>query len=171
MIFETKRLYVTKWKSTDLKALHEIYGDSAYKKSIVPVLTIEETKSIFDKQLSLYEDHAPFGRYFIVEKLSNKFIGLLLFRKDNDKSGVEIGYSLIENYWKKGYATEVVKESITWMFETKGFSKMYAITDPENENSKNVLLKCGFLRKENLLEDGEEMNFYSLIKEEDASLQ
>lgn len=171
MIFETKRLYVTKWKSTDLKALHEIYGDSANKKSIVPVLTIEETKSIFDKQLSLYEDHAPFGRYFIVEKLSNKFIGLLLFRKDNDKSGVEIGYSLIENYWKKGYATEVVKESITWMFETKGFSTMYAITDPENENSKNVLLKCGFLRKENLLEDGEEMNFYSLIKEEDASLQ
>ncbi len=170
MIFETERLYVTKWKSKDLAALHEIYGDSANKKSIVPVLTIEETKSIFENQLSLYEAHAPLGRYFIVEKLSNKFIGLLLFRKDNDKLGVEIGYSLIEDYWKKGYATEVVKESITWMFETKGYSTMYAVTDPENENSKNVLLKCGFLPKENFLEDGEEMNFFGLSKDVPGSL-
>ena len=47
MIFETERLYVTKWKSNDLETLHELYNDTAIKESISPRLTIEETKSIF----------------------------------------------------------------------------------------------------------------------------
>ena len=79
---------------------------------------------------------------------------------------MEIGYSLIKNYWKKGYATEIVKESIAWIFESKGFSSIYAITGLNNENSKNVLLKCGFLPEENFTENGEEMNLFELVKED-----
>ena len=165
MIFETERLYVTKWNPRDLNALHELYNDSAIKEFILPQLTIDETRHIFENQLDLYSRHFPFGRYFIVEKLSNKFIGLLLFKKNNKKAGVEIGYSLIKSYWNKGYATEIVKESTRWIFESKGFSSIYAITEMHNENSKNVLLKCGFLPKENFTENGEEMNLFSLLKE------
>ena len=162
MIFETERLYVTRWERDDLQALHELYNDIAIKESISPQLTIEETKSIFEKQIILYKNNSPFGRYFIVEKFTNKFIGILLFKKDDDKKGVEIGYSLKKNKWKKGYATEVVKESINWIFESKGFSSMYAITGSQNENSKNVLLKCGFISKEYFTEDGEDLNLFSL---------
>ena len=166
MIFETKRLYVTKWKPRDLNALHELYNDTAIKEFILPLLTIEETQRIFEDQLNHYTGNFPFGRYFIVEKLSNKFIGLLLFKKDNKKTGVEIGYSLRKTYWKKGYATEIVKESIAWIFKSKGFSSIYAITGLHNENSKNVLLKCGFLPGENFTENGEEMNLFGLLKED-----
>ena len=171
MIFETERLYVTKWKPRDLNALHELYNDSAIKEFILPQLTIEETQCIFENQLNHYSGHFPFGRDFIVEKLSNKFIGLLLFKKDNIKTGVEIGYSLIKKHWKKGYATEIVKESISWIFESKGFSSIYAITELHNENSKNVLLKCGFLPEENFTENGEEMNLFGLLKEDISVLQ
>jgi [ribosomal protein S5]-alanine N-acetyltransferase len=164
MIFETERLYVTRWKSRDLNALHELYNDVAIKEFILPQLTIGETRFIFENQLNHYSRNFPFGRYFIVEKLSNKFIGLLLFKKDNKKTGVEIGYSLIKKYWKKGYATEIVKKSIAWIFESKGFSSIYAVTGLRNEKSKNVLLKCGFLRKENFTENGEEMNLFGLLK-------
>ncbi|MEP6951473.1 MAG: GNAT family N-acetyltransferase [Ginsengibacter sp.] len=166
MIFETKRLCVTRWKPRDLNALHELYNDTAIKEFILPLLTIEETRCIFEDQLNDYTGNFPFGRYFIVEKLSNKFIGLLLFKKDSKKKGVEIGYSLIKKYWKKGYATEIVKESIAWIFESKGFSSIYAVTGLYNENSKNVLLKCGFLPGENFIENGEEMNLFGLMKED-----
>ena len=171
MIFETDRLYVTKWKPRDLNALHELYNDTAIKEFILPRLTIEETRCIFESQLNHYSGHFPFGRYFIVEKLSNKFIGLLLFKKDNKKTGVEIGYSLIKNHWKKGYATEIVKESIAWIFDSKGFSSISAITGLYNKNSRNVLLKCGFLPKENFTENGEEMNLFGLLKEDISVLQ
>ena len=68
MIFETERLYVTKWKNTDLKALHEIYNDAGIKEFILPKLTIKETRCIFENQLDHYSGHFPFGRYFIIEK-------------------------------------------------------------------------------------------------------
>jgi len=164
MIFETKRLYVTKWHPSDLKALHELYNDPAIREFILPKLTLEETRHIFENQLNLYCSHFPFGRYFIVEKMSNKFIGLLLFKKDHKKAGVEIGYSLIKNQWQKGYATEIVKESITWLFEQDRFFSISAITELHNEGSKNVLLKCGFHSQHTFIEHGEEMNLFGLLK-------
>jgi [ribosomal protein S5]-alanine N-acetyltransferase len=165
MIFETQRLYATKWKPVDLEALHELYNDSAIKESILPQLTFEETRTIFENQINKYNGAVPFGRYFIVEKISKKFIGLLLFKEDQSKPGVEIGYSLIKKYWKKGYATEIVKESISWIFKSNEFSSLYAITETHNENSKNVLLRCGFLPGENFIENGEEMNLFGLSKD------
>src|ERR1019366_7578047 len=165
MIFETKRLYVTKWQPRDLKALHGLYNDTAFKEFILPKSTLDETRHIFENQLNLYKSNFPFGRYFIVEKCSDKFIGLLLFKKDNKKTGVEIGYSLIINEWNKGYATEIVKESITWIFDQDKFLSISAITELHNENSKNVLLKCGFHAEENFTENGEEMKLFGLLKE------
>jgi [ribosomal protein S5]-alanine N-acetyltransferase len=166
MIFETKRLFVTRWQPSDLKALHELYNDPAIKEFILPKLTLEETRNIFEIQLNLYKSHFPFGRYFIVEKITNKFIGLLLLKNDNKKTGIEIGYSLIKNQWHKGYATEIVKKTITWIFEQKDFLSISAITELHNENSKNVLLKCGFQPRENFTENGEEMNLFGLLKKD-----
>ena len=166
MIFETKRLYVTKWHGCDLNALHDLYNDPAIKEFILPKLTLEETRCIFENQLDCYSSHFPFGRYFIAEKISNKFIGLLLFKNDNKKGCVEIGYSLIKNEWHKGYATEIVKESIAWIFRQDRFLSISAITELPNENSKNVLLKCGFHPEKNFTENGEEMNLFGLLKED-----
>ena len=171
MIFETKRLYVTKWHPRDLNALHELYNDPGLKEFITPKLTLEETRQIFENQLNLYNTYFPFGRYFIVEKCSDKFIGILLFRKDNKKAGVEIGYSLIKKEWNKGYATEIVKESIAWIFEQDRFLSISAITGLNNENSKNVLLKCGFHPKENFIENGEEMNLFGILRKDIMVLQ
>ena len=171
MIFETERLYVTKWKNTDLKALHEIYNDAGIKEFILPKLTIKETRCIFENQLDHYSGHFPFGRYFIMEKVNNEFIGLLLFKKDNKKGCVEIGYSLIKNQWHKGYATEIVKESINWIFEQDRFLSISAITELDNVNSKNVLLKCGFQPQGNFIENGEEMNLFGLLKKDCAVLE
>ena len=170
MIFETERLYVRRWNHNDLPALYELYGDAAIKETIAPRLTIEETQSIFEKQIVRYKNNSPFGRYFIVEKQSNACIGILLFKKDNNNKGVEIGYSLKKTKWKKGYATEVVKESINWIFESNQFSSLYAITSSENESSKNVLLKCGFISKEYFTEAGEELNLFRLNNMEPESV-
>ncbi len=171
MIFETERLIVTKWKHDDFEELHELYSDAALMETITSQPSVEETRFIFENQIICYSTQSPFGRYFIIEKKSNKFIGILLFKNDNEKQGVEIGYSLKKKHWKKGYATEVVKKSIDWIFDSKGFDNMYAITAPQNENSKNVLRKCGFIAEENYIESGEEMHLFGLQKEYIISLQ
>ncbi len=162
MIFETKRLYVTKWKAGDLNVLYELFSNTALKEFILPRLTIEETEYIFEQQLIDYDAHFPFGRYFIVEKSGNNIIGLFLLRKNENRAGVEIGYSLKKEHWNKGYATEVVHESIHWLTEQKKFSTIYAVTEVNNINSQHVLSKSGFIQEENFIADGKEMSLFAL---------
>lgn len=171
MIFETERLYVIKWNPSDLDALHELYNDPAIRALINPKLTLDETRHIFENQLSLYSRHFPFGRYFIVEKSSGKSIGILLLKTDDSKTGVEIGYSLIERKWYKGYATEIVKAATNWIFEQDLFLSISAITELHNEKSQNVLLKCGFQSQQKFTEHGEEMNLFGLSKTERKSME
>ena len=162
MIFETERLYVTEWKAEDLKSLYELFNDVAIKEFILPRLTIEETTHIFEEQLKDYGSNVPFGRYFIVEKKNNEYIGLLLLKEIKNKAGIEIGYSFKKKHWNKGYATEIVEESINWLFAQKKFTNIQAITETDNINSQHVLLKCGFIQEENFIEDGKEMSLFKL---------
>ena len=147
MLFETERLYVTKWEDGDLDSLYKLFNDTAIKELILPKLTIEETEYIFEKQLHAYKNDYPFGRYFIVEKLSHEFIGLLLLRKSKEEERVEIGYSLIKKHWKKGYATEIVEKGVSWLFKRNEISNIYAVTETGNVNSQHVLLNADFARK------------------------
>lgn len=162
MIFETERLFVTKWGAGDLNALYELFSDDAIKELILPRLTIEETTHIFSEQLKEYDAQFPLGRYFIAEKSSNEFIGLFLLKENKSRAGVEIGYSLKKEHWNKGYATEIVEESIHWLFSQKRFSSIYAVTETNNISSQHVLLKCGFIQEDNFFEDGKEMSLFGL---------
>ena len=162
MIFETQRLYVAKWKTGNLKALYDLFNDVAIKEFILPKLTMEETKHIFEEQINSYEEHFSFGRYFIVEKCSNEFIGLLLFKEDEKQAGVEIGYSLKKEYWNKGYATEIVEEAVRWLFSEGTIENIYAITETDNVSSQRVLLKCNFAQEDDLLQDGKKMSLFVL---------
>ena len=164
MLFETERLYVTRWVKENLDSLFELFNDEAVKKFILPKLTIEETEHILEKQLNDYEDNFPFGRYFIVEKETNDFIGLLLIKEIDGNTNVEIGYSLIKDHWKKGYATEIVQEGVSWLFSLNIFSTIYAVTDPRNINSQHVLDKCGF-SPDQLMEKNQHELYFSLSKE------
>ncbi|MEO6682800.1 MAG: GNAT family N-acetyltransferase [Ginsengibacter sp.] len=167
MLFETSRLYVTKWKKQDLDVLYNLFNDSAIKDFIAPRLTIEETEQIFHQQLLDYNNSSVFGRYFIKEKLSSKFIGLFLLKNIPEMDSVEIGYSLIKEEWKKGYATEVVNESLNWLFNQQGFTKVYAVTELDNSESQNVLLKAGFKRENDIVEDGRAMSLFMISKRND----
>ncbi len=164
MIFETDRLYVRQWLDTDLQNVHRLYSDKAIMEYIRPVLTIEETKQIFDKQIAEYSAGQYVGRYLIMEKSSNSFVGILLLRKPENRDGVEMGYAFRLEDWGKGFATEIVKEGVHYIFTTTTFSSIYAFTNVKNLNSKNVLIKSGFTFLENIIEDGEELDVFSLDK-------
>lgn len=164
MLFETDRLFVRHLKEADLDALHVLYSDPAIMEFIRPQLTKEETKMIFDEQLLQYSLQPMLGRYMIVQKSTDTFVGLFMLRKNADKEGVEIGYSFRKQDWGKGYATEIVKKGIEYTFAFTLFDTIYASTHFKNVNSKNVLSKCGFTYRYDLSEDGEKSNLYSILK-------
>ena len=164
MLFETERLYVAKWREENLTALYDLFNDAGIKEFIAPKLTIEETEHIFKKQLLDYKEAGVFGRYFIMEKSTGKYIGLLLLKDVDRECSVEIGYSLIKEEWKKGYATEVVNETVSWLFDQKGFTKICAITELDNVDSQNVLFKAGFTKQKDILDEGKMMTYFLISK-------
>ena len=164
MLFETERLLIRRWNEHDLADLHALYSDPGFCDDIRPELCLSETKKIFDAQLLNYATNSEIGRFFIIEKGTGLLIGTLLIRPIDENSEVEIGYAIKKSMWGKGLATEVVTGSITYFFTATNYNAIVALTAPQNLKSKKVLVKSGFFQEENVVEDGEEFNLFSLRK-------
>lgn len=78
-------------------------------------------------------------------KNSGEMIGDACFKGFPESGRPEIGYGIDEKFQGRGYATEAVKALCAWAFTQPGVKGVEAETDPENEKSKRVLFKCGFL--------------------------
>lgn len=71
--------------------------------------------------------------------------------KDVEGKGCEIGYTLREDMWGRGYAYEALQAVLSYLFLTAGYSFVYAETDERNLKSASLLLRSAFtLTKEKL---------------------
>lgn len=57
---------------------------------------------------------------------------------------VEVGYSIVEDHQRNGYATEAVRGMVSHAFALPAVRRVIADTLPELEASIGVVLKCGF---------------------------
>ena len=57
---------------------------------------------------------------------------------------VEVGYSIVEEHRRRGYASEAVRGMVAHAFALPGVHRVIAETLPELEPSIGVLRKCGF---------------------------
>ncbi len=70
-------------------------------------------------------------------------IGLSGFKSRPANGAVELGYSTLPLYQRRGFATEAVKAMTDWAF-AHGAELVFAETLPELMASQGVLVKCGF---------------------------
>jgi RimJ/RimL family protein N-acetyltransferase len=67
------------------------------------------------------------------------------FKGPPDADGtIEVGYSVLEEYQRRGYASEAVGALIAWGFAQAGVRRVIAETYPELIGSIGVLRKLGF---------------------------
>lgn len=59
----------------------------------------------------------------------------------------EIGWSLREEYWRKGYAFEAASAALDLAFDRFGAPVVYAMTAERNEPSWRMMEKLGMIRK------------------------
>ena len=82
----------------------------------------------------------------IAEKSTNKNIGLIeVCKYDNYANNAQIHYRLSQEERCKGYMTEAIKCILKWCFNIVDLNRIYTFVTEENEPSKKVLLKCGFI--------------------------
>ncbi|MBR6801845.1 MAG: GNAT family N-acetyltransferase [Eubacteriaceae bacterium] len=115
-------------------------------------------------------------RWIIVITETDEPVGTISVGSMNKLMGIcDVGYSIGPSFWGKGYATEALGAVVEFLFTKVRCNKITASYMAENENSGNVMRKCGMtqeklLRNRNLSTSTRKIKtdvfVYSLKREE-----
>lgn len=122
-----------------------------------------------DAQIARDPEHAPFLVRAITRPDQDRrvMVGHIGF---HGKPGVnaakkagalELGYTVFEEYRRRGYAEEAIRAMMNWAGERQGIHTFIASVSPENEPSLALVRKMGFVEigRHWDEEDGEELEF------------
>lgn len=143
MITETDRLDIRELMVADKHPLFEIYSNKEAMKyrGSKPFDSIEEVEEMLTVASQKLKSGEEF-RYAVVQKENNELIGTFLI-KSYSKNECEIGYSIGEKYWGKGYGVELVKGMLDYI-SSLNYKKVLATSRIENIASLKLLEKIGF---------------------------
>lgn len=91
---------------------------------------------------------------WVMELQNGARIGDLCFKGPGENGAAEIGYGVLEEYQRQGYATEAVRAVCRWAFRHSELKSLEAETDAGNAASQRVLEKCGFRANGSFGEEG-----------------
>jgi len=164
IILETKRLLLRHQTLDDLDSLWALYCNPNITKYIPDApRSYEEAKEELEWHMNGHPKYPELGLWATIHKETGKFIGrcgLLPWTIDN-QFDIEVAYTLTEEYWGQGLATEAAQGILNYGFENLGLSRLICLIDPENIASQKVSEKIGmtFERKVDGYE-GDNIPFY-----------
>ncbi|MFM7661976.1 MAG: GNAT family N-acetyltransferase [Bacteroidota bacterium] len=170
ILAETERLILRELEYTDENDLFEMDSDPVVHLFIEnnPVKSINEITKVIEMLKKQYKENG-IARWAVVDKLTNECIGwsgLKYFNQslNNHNNFYEFGYRFKKKHWGKGFATESSTAILDYGFTNLNIDKIFAITDPKNVNSKNVLTKLGFDFQETFDYEGDPTDWFELKK-------
>ena len=120
-LIETERLYFSALLESDDIGIFELDADPEVHQYLgnKPIENIEQAGDTIKFIRQQYLDNG-IGRFAIIEKATNNFIGwggfkLITELTNGHQDYYDLGYRLIRKYWGKGYATESAKAAIVML--------------------------------------------------------
>ena len=167
LIFETERLIVRQYVfETDADNFFALNGDEEVMRYIRSVKTREECDTFLKQNIEAYKTNPLMGRWAVDEKASGKFAGSFAFIPVEGTENSQLGYALLKEYWGKGFATELTREGIKYVFSKTDLDEVYGITQAENAESQKVLVKTGFKQYKNYKEEDRLICSYVIKRDE-----
>jgi len=158
IIFETERLIVRQYAfETDTENFFLLNGDDDVMRYIRASKTKEECNVFLKKAIDSYKINPLIGRWAADEKSTGKFVGSFAIIPIEGSDDIQLGYALLKEYWGKGFASELTKSGLAYYFKNTNAGHIYAIADPANVASHNVLLKNSFVSDGRKKEDDKEL--------------
>lgn len=144
--FNTARLNVRQLTSGDLDDLITLYQTPMVVKTLGGLRARDQIVQSLEGHLDHWDSY-NFGYYIFEDRQTESFIGRGGLRRCliDGKQEVEVAYALLPEYWGKGLATEIVKKLVDIAFRKLGLRSIVGFTLSENEASKRVLEKNGFV--------------------------
>jgi ribosomal-protein-alanine N-acetyltransferase len=163
VIFKSDRLYARQFEAGDIEDIFLLNSDQEVMKYIRSPQNRGESNQFLEENISYYINSPQYGRWSIHEKTSHAFIGSFMLRPSHlVTNSIEMGYALLKPHWGFGYGTEIVRSGLIYSFVHLNLPVIVAITHPENDASKKVLLKCDFEFVGDIMESGRKVNLFQI---------
>lgn len=169
---ETDRTILREITLDDIDPFFEMDADPEVHRYLgtQPVINKDQIVDMIKYIQKQYVDNG-IGRWAIVDKLTNQFIGwagLKLVKEVMNKQTnyYDLGYRLIKRYWRQGYATETAKASLSFGFDNLNLNEIIATVNCENAPSNHVVSKLGFTLHETFYLHELKHNWYKINKRE-----
>jgi ribosomal-protein-alanine N-acetyltransferase len=163
---ETDRLLFRKISEADFDHWLKFFEDS---KTSLHWVEDKQTpfiacKKWYEKQLWRYENDKG-GMNALIEKESGKLIGHagLLVQVVDDIEELEIGYSLLPEFWKKGYAIEAAARCKQFGIQHKFSDSLISIISLSNLPSQKVASKNGMIIDRKTIYHDNEVYIFRLV--------
>ncbi len=142
----SERLKFRKLKSSDYHSWLPFHQEPMRTPFWTGLPTDPETacQQSFDRIFFRYENNLG-GMNALIHKETNDFIGLcgLLVQTVDDRQELEIGYSILPKFWKKGFATEAAMKCKAYAIEHQLTDSLISIIQVNNTPSQKVARAVG----------------------------
>lgn len=145
-MIETQRLVLRAFRPGDLEDLHRLRSDRQVMRFFPALNTLAECRQALEKAISL---HARYGYWYgpVIEKSTGQFTGFagiaeVLFDAPFVPA-TEIGWSLLPEFWGKGYATEAAGAWLDFAFDEAGREEVVSFAVEGNHPSRAVMERLG----------------------------
>lgn len=163
-ILETERLTLREVEAGDAPFVLDLLNQHSFKKYIGDrgVRTLEQAEAYIASRFAASYDTNGFGLYLMETKSDSTPVGLCGFVRRDTLPYPDIGFALLPQFERLGYAFEAASACMKYGREKLGLTQVLAITTLDNESSGRLLEKIG-LTFEREIDLGEErLKLFSL---------
>jgi RimJ/RimL family protein N-acetyltransferase len=171
-MLETERLLIRKPVVEDDAFMLRLVNEPSWLQYIGDrnVHTLEEARQyLLNGSMKSFELYG-FGFGIVILKENGESIGMSGLVKRDFLEDVDIGFAFFPEYTGKGYALESAVAVRDFAFGELALERLAAITTQDNASSIRLLQKLGFVVKEKIWNQGEELFLFSALRTAKTSL-
>ncbi len=161
-MFETEHLSVRHFQPSDLDNFAALCADPHVLRYVGDGVTLP--RSEVERWISVCQQKYAtrgYGTSAVFERAMGKFVGYCGVIRAPEHDFDEVVYVFNVEAWGKGYATEVVRAMIDYVFARSSLDRIYATIDADNAASIRVAEKVGMCFDRVVIEDdGTQVAYY-----------
>lgn len=146
--FETERLILKPTSEEDAAFVLRLFNTPLWLQNIGDrnIKSIESAEAYIKNKILPQFKRLGYANYTIIRKSDHAKIGACGLYDREGLKGIDIGFALLPEYEKKGYAFEAANKLKDMAFHEFGITELSAITKKDNIPSQKLLKKLGLKR-------------------------
>ncbi|MBL8122693.1 MAG: GNAT family N-acetyltransferase [Pyrinomonadaceae bacterium] len=166
-MIETERLKFRRLTFDDLPLLIEQRSDPEVNKYLGG--TRLQNPEAIEKRLKFYiscYEKFGFGNCVMIWKEDGRVIGTAGLQPLEDSGEIEVGYSMIKEFWGRGIGTEAARGWLEYGFNVAGLERIVAVAMVGNAASRRIMEKLGMRFEKDEMHYDELCAYYGVSKQE-----